>query len=138
MWLWLVWSGQGIAEGLRARLPLGAGLAAGDTPEVTRRHPGRCEPKSAHAPQAERRTAHDIDIWLIAKPKTDIQDTLERFDSTHFDASLQHFDAWGFVVLWPGISMLLLVALNAKLQSSLHDKGVTALDGNTTAIQIRN
>ena len=75
---------------------------------------------------------------LIAKPKTDIQDTLERFDSTHFDASLQHFDAWGFVVLWPGISMLLLVALNAKLQSSLHDKGVTALDGNTTAIQIRN
>ena len=41
------------------------------------------------------------------------------------------------MVLWPGISMLLLVALNAKLQSSLHDKGVTALDGNT-AIQIRN
>ena len=29
--------------------------------------------------------------------------------------------------------MLLLVALNAKLQSSLHDKGVTALDGNHTA-----
>ena len=32
---------------------------------------------------------------LIAKPKTDIQDTLERFASKHFDASLQHFDAWG-------------------------------------------
>ena len=42
------------------------------------------------------------------------------------------------MVLWPGISMLLLVALNAKLQSSLHDKGVTALDGNHTTIQIRN
>ena len=71
---------------------------------------------------------------LIAKPKTDIQYTLlsPSILTLHFSVLM--------LTLWccAGISMLLLVALNAKLQSSLHDKGVTALDGNTTSIQIRN